>query len=46
MRVLAPGVVLTTLALFATGVALLIAGPDERLPQASCTRRASSPGSR
>jgi hypothetical protein len=28
MRVLAPGVVLTTLALFGTGVALLIAGPD------------------
>jgi hypothetical protein len=28
LRVLAPGVVLTTLALFATGVALLIAGPD------------------
>ena len=29
MRLLAPGVVLTTLALFASGVALLIAGPDE-----------------
>jgi hypothetical protein len=28
MRMLAPGVVLTTLALFATGVALAIAGPD------------------
>jgi hypothetical protein len=28
MRVLAPGVVLTTLALFATGIALAIAGPD------------------
>ena len=28
MRILAPGVVLTTLALFGTGVALLIAGPD------------------
>jgi len=28
LRVLAPGVVLATLALFATGVALLIAGPD------------------
>jgi hypothetical protein len=28
MRVLAPGVLLTTLALFATGVALAIAGPD------------------
>lgn len=28
MRVLAPGVVLTTLALFGTGVALLLAGPD------------------
>jgi hypothetical protein len=28
MRVLAPGVVLTTLALFASGVALLIAGPE------------------
>jgi hypothetical protein len=27
MRVLAPGVVLTTIALFATGVALLLAGP-------------------
>jgi hypothetical protein len=28
MRVLAPGVVLTTLALFATGVALTLAGPE------------------
>jgi len=28
MRILAPGVVLTTLALFGTGVALLLAGPD------------------
>ncbi len=28
MRMLAPGVVLTTLALFASGVALLIAGPE------------------
>ncbi len=28
MRILAPGVVLTSLALFGTGVALLIAGPD------------------
>ena len=30
MRLLAPGVVLTTLALFGTGVALLIVGPDGR----------------
>jgi hypothetical protein len=30
MRLLAPGVVLTTLALFATGVALLIAGPPSQ----------------
>lgn len=29
MRVLAPGVVLSTLALFGTGVALLLAGPDD-----------------
>jgi len=29
MRALAPGVVLTTLALFGTGVALLLAGPDD-----------------
>ena len=29
MRVLAPGVVLTSLTLFGTGVALLLAGPDE-----------------
>jgi hypothetical protein len=32
MRLLAPGVVLTTLALFVTGVALLIVGPDSGLP--------------
>jgi hypothetical protein len=32
MRLLAPGVVLTTLALFGTGVALLIAGRDSSLP--------------
>ena len=32
MRLLAPGVVLTTLALFGTGVALLIAGRDSGLP--------------
>lgn len=31
MRVLAPGVVLTTLTLFGTGVALLIVGPDADL---------------
>jgi len=29
MRLLAPGVVVTTLALFATGVALALAGPDD-----------------
>jgi hypothetical protein len=34
MRLLAPGVVLTTLALFGTGVALLIAGRDSGLPLA------------
>jgi hypothetical protein len=29
LRLLAPGVIVTTLALFGTGVALLLAGPDE-----------------
>jgi hypothetical protein len=32
MRVLAPGVVLTTVALFATGVALTLAGPEDGSP--------------